>query len=216
MKIKESWLRKNAKNIGVGVMATVGSLAMHGEGHTQTVKDNNIKNPIEQTNDSIQTQKLTDSITVLTDSLLTKKKITSIDSSNESGMSNIYVGKIGKYEIEFYDNNKDKKLDGEMDRFSINYEDENGTSFSINYEDENGTSFSINKNFNGLSASAHSFKEQIGFNKMTVGEFESKYAVILGGHHSDEIVYVKNLSNSEIQKVLDDVKIIQLQENLQK
>ena len=194
--MKESWIRKNIKNVGVGVLATVGSLAIHGNVDAQKTKDANVKNPTEQS--------LMDSIEKLAENLLAKNKITSIDSSNESGQSNIYDGNIGKYEVEFYDQNRNKKLDGEMERFSINY------------EDENGTSFSIDKKFDGLSAYASSFKKQVGFEKMTVGKFEGKYAVALRHHNLDEIIYVRNLTNSEIQKTLDDIKIIQLQENLQK
>ena len=37
--MKESWIRKNIKNVGVGVLATVGSLAIHGNVDAQKTKD---------------------------------------------------------------------------------------------------------------------------------------------------------------------------------
>src|ERR1035437_286807 len=113
--MKESWLRKNIKNVGVGVMATVGSLAIHGNAEAKKPKDHdNFKNPIEQV--------INDSMVKLAEKLLAERKLVSIDSMEESGLSNIYYGKVGKYEVEFYDKNRDEKLNDEDERFSINYE----------------------------------------------------------------------------------------------
>jgi len=143
---------------------------------------------------------VTDSMAKLAENLLAEKKIVSVDSLDESGLSNVYYGKVGKYEIEFYDKNRNEKFDGDEERFSIDY------------EDENGIKFILEKDCKGLTAIVFSSEKQINFKKTTLGETE----VVLMGHPDDEIIYVRNLTNSEIHKILDDIKLIQLQEKLQK
>ncbi|MFA6325274.1 MAG: hypothetical protein WCX46_03560 [Candidatus Paceibacterota bacterium] len=186
--MKESWVRKNIKNIGVGVLATVGSLVMSDKVEAQTIKDKDTRNQTEQM--------AKDSMKELVEKLLNEGKIISLGGN----MSNVYDCNIGKYEIEFYDANKDKKFgEGAMERVTIQY------------KNDDGMMFSVEKGISGFNATALSLNKHPGFKKIKLGQ--SGY--ILVGHPNDETVYIRDLSDLEIKKVFDDINIIQLQEKLQ-
>ena len=170
--MKESW-QKQVKNIGVGIMATAGSLTMHGGAKAQT-----------ETLPQIDEKPIIEFV----DYLMSNKILIELE-----GMDHLYDANIGKYNVEFYDANNNKKLDGQYERLSIGF------------KNKDGVWFSVQRNVVGLSAFALSFDELPGFTKTTIGASGN----IIDGHDDSETIYAKNLSNDEVKNIIDDIKTLQ-------
>lgn len=103
-----------------------------------------------------------------------------------------YFGNIGKYEVECFDANKDGEISPGGDRMSIEFKDKDNTKYLVGISLGHVNNIAINFE-----------KQPPGFKKMSAGAFKREYGVIVRLEDS-AIVYVRELSVSEAQEIIDD------------
>jgi len=120
-----------------------------------------------------------------------------LDQLRERGLLTVDQGgegdaTVGDYEVSVFDRNKDNRISA-GERVNISYEDvQTGIKYSI------GTT-----RFRGACNVARSDESQPEFAPMIVKEFSAKTGIILTGKNMDDTIYVKFLSVSEAQQVVD-------------
>jgi len=99
---------------------------------------------------------------------------------------------VGPYEVEYFDRDKDSKLD-EMERAMLSY------------KDEQGSRVIVRRNADGVTAIAINDHDAGGFSQMRYGEMLDKYKIVLAGAKFEDSVYVKELTPEEVHKISDSV-----------
>lgn len=120
--------------------------------------------------------------------LMSKKKLIRF---RDTGL---YSGKIGEYSVEYFDRNKDGKINPQTERMSVGWTDSSGVKYNI------GTSFGV---LNGVAVANDTIASG-DFQKMTAWEFKSRTGIIVR-RPDDAIMNVKFLKVEDIEKVVGDI-----------
>ncbi len=149
-----------------------------------------------------QEKRLVTSIKSLAENLLKEKKLERQDARDP-----LYFGNIGKYEIQFYDRDEDGKFaeSASSERVTISYID---PTTNVRY--------TINQGAIGILGAARSKVDLPDFKPMTAEQYAAEYGTVLISLDLKDTVYIKKLSTPEMQKMVDDVRVTEINESLQK